>query len=365
MSQHIGIIGAGQLGQMLGRAAMRLNLSASFLSLDEAPVVNGLGEIFTACQVDAFLRRCDVVTVEREAIPLDILVKAEQLGKLRPSLNSLEKLRNRDRQKTLLDELEIPTTPWKYVAASEHFTASLAALDVPNARCKQTLGGYDGGGQWRIVRGSAFDMSTCRFPLIMEEEVDVHAELSILVARDESGNVVCYPPVENHMRRGVLVWSYAPAPIADDLVRQMQQHAIQLANALEYVGVMATEYFVSGEKLLVNEVAPRVHNTGHWTVDASSCDQFEQHIRAVAGLALSPPVQCGAVAMGNLLGERLPAALPESSVRMYVHSYGKRVRPGRKLGHLTLVAPTLAQARAAAEQVDLQISEGDPSYNGM
>lgn len=353
MSTHIGIIGCGQLGQMLGLAALRLNLQVSFLSLDEAPVVAGLGEIFAAEDFDTFLARCDVVTVEREAVPLHLLDKAEQLGKLRPSLSALERLRNRTQQKVCLDDLGIPTAPWRAIASEGEIAASLAELETPYVRCKQSLGGYDGLGQWRVTKGASVDIPERCFPLIMEQEVNIEAELSILVARDAAGNVVCYPPVENHMRKGVLVWSYAPAPIADELRQQMQEQAIRLAHGVDYVGVMAIEYFVSGGKLLVNEVAPRVHNSGHWTTDASSCDQFHQHIRAVAGLALIPPRQCGAVAMGNLLGEQLPAALPEAGVRMYVHTYGKSVRPGRKIGHLTLVAPTLAQARAAAEQVDL------------
>ena len=340
---------------MLGLAALRLNLRVSFLSLEETPVVTGLGDVFTAEHVDAFLAHCDVVTVEREAVPWQILVKADQLGKLRPSLYALEQLRNRDRQKARLDALDIPTAPWKPVANHRELATHLARLDAPFARCKQALGGYDGAGQWRAARGATPDIPERCFPLVVEQEVDIEAELSLLIARDQAGNVVCYPPVENHMRQGVLVWSYAPAPIADELARQMQQQAVRLAHSVEYVGVLATEYFISGGKLLVNEVAPRVHNTGHWTIDASSCDQFDQHIRAVAGLALIPPRQCGAVAMGNVLGERLPTALPGSAVRMYVHTYGKSVRPGRKLGHLTLVAPTLDHARAAAERVEAQI----------
>lgn len=354
MNLHVGIIGCGQLGQMLGRAALRLNLRVSYLSLEEAPVVTGLGDVFSVEQVDDFLAHCDVITVEREAVPQQILVKADQLGKLRPSLYALEQLRNRDRQKTSLDELGIPTAPWKYIANRQALAANVAELEAPYARCKQALGGYDGGGQWRVAKGAPPEIAERCFPLIMEREVDIEAELSLLIARDETGDVVCYPPVENHMRQGVLVWSYAPAPIADELVQQMQQHAIRLADAVEYVGVLAVEYFISGGKLLVNEVAPRVHNTGHWTIDASSCDQFDQHIRAVAGLALIPPLQYGAVAMGNILGERLPADLPDAAVRLYVHTYGKSFRPGRKLGHLTLVAPTLAQARAAAERVEAQ-----------
>lgn len=353
MIKRLGIIGCGQLGQMLGYAAQRLNIDVSFLSLDEAPVVYGAGRVFPESEVDEFLSACDVVTVEREAIPQAILARVEQAGKLLPGLAALEQLRNRDTQKMLLDQLNIPTAPWQYVKNEQGFDAALHALPSDCVRCKQALGGYDGGGQWRIDKHEPQAIPAQGFPLIMEQEIRVEAELSILVVRDASGTVVFYPIVENHMRDGVLTWSFAPAPVSEDYALQMRDYAARLVNAVDYVGVMAIEFFVSDNTLLVNEVAPRVHNTGHWTMNACDYDQFELHVRAVMGLALVEPKQREAAAMCNLLGDRLPHAIPSSPVRMYVHSYGKTTRPGRKLGHLTLVAPTLEAVHEAAKDITL------------
>lgn len=354
MTRRLGIIGCGQLGQMLGHAAQRLNLQVSFLSLDENPVVYGAGDVFAEDQVEQFLDQCDAVTVEREAIPEAILIAVEQAGKLAPSLDALKRLRNRDTQKALLDQLGIPTAPWQYVEKPEDLDGALAKLAGAGIRCKQALGGYDGGGQWRITEQRVPAIPASGFPLIAEREIDIEAELAIIVVRDAKGNVVHYPITENHMREGVLTWTFAPAPVNDASVEKMRDYSTRLVQAVDYVGVMAIEFFVSGGSLMVNEVAPRVHNTGHWTLNACDCDQFEQHLRAVAGLPLVQPKQSEPAAMCNLLGDQLPKAVPSAPVRMYVQSYGKVTRPGRKLGHLTLVAPTLDALRAAAQEVDTQ-----------
>lgn len=353
MIKRLGIIGCGQLGQMLGHAAQRLNLQVSFLSLDEDPVVYGAGDIYQQNQVDQFLDRCDMVTVEREAIPVAILTAVEQAGKLAPSFGALKQLRNRDTQKALLDQLGIPTAPWQYVETIDGLSAALTKLAGPGIRCKQALGGYDGGGQWRIIQHAIPEIPASGFPLIAECEIDVDAELSIIVARNANGDIVHYPVTENHMHDGVLTWSFVPALVNDTVAEQMRDYSARLVKAVDYVGVMAIEFFVSGGSLMVNEVAPRVHNTGHWTLNACDCDQFEQHLRAVAGLPLVEPKQDEPAAMYNLLGDRLPKAIPSAPVRMYVQSYGKVTRPGRKLGHLTLVAPTMDALRAAAQEIDI------------
>lgn len=350
MSKRVGIIGCGQLGQMLGHAAQRLKLDVCFLGLDESPVVFGAGKIFAESEVNEFLQQCDVVTVEREAIPEAILQAAQQQGKLAPNFAALTQLRSRDTQKALLDQLDIPTSPWQLVASPADLQPALAKLGAGRIRCKQVLGGYDGGGQWRLEQGSLGSIPESGYPLIAEREVEVHGEVAILLARDANGECVCYPITENLMRGGVLTWSFTPAAISDELTAQLREYGTRLANAVDYVGVMAIEFFISDGQLVANEVAPRVHNTGHWSLDACDCDQFEQHLRAVAGLPLVEPKQCEAAAMCNVLGDQLPRAIPDHPVRMYLHTYGKGVRPGRKLGHLTLVAPSMDSVRAAAAQ---------------
>lgn len=354
MKTRLGIIGCGQLGQMLGHAAQRLGLEVCFLCIDEASVVDGLGPVFTSREISTFLTDSDCVTVEREAIPEEILLQVEQAGKLVPGFAALKQLRHRHTQKALLDQLNIPTAAWRFVNTAEEIGAALTNFAETHVRCKQTIGGYDGGGQWRISTDeSPVNIPENRFPLIMESEITVERELSILLARSASGSVVCYPITENHMRDGILTWSFAPALLDETRAEQMRDYGTRLVEAVDYVGVMAIEFFESDGRLMVNEIAPRVHNTGHWTLNACDCDQFEQHVRAVAGRPLLDPGQREAAAMRNLIGDQLPRAHPPSPVRMYLQSYGKTVRPGRKVGHLTLVAPDMDAVLAAAREIGM------------
>ncbi len=354
MKKCLGIIGCGQLGQMLGHGAKRLGLDVCFLSINETPVVHGIGRIFDETQVDAFLDASEFVTIEREAIPDEILRKVSARSKLSPNLEALHRLRCRHTQKELLDQLNIPTATWRYVERPEDMTAAVNAFPDGQIRCKRVLGGYDGGGQWRISKHSgAAEIPAEGYPLIMETELKVDEEVSVLIARAETGEVVFYPISENHMRDGVLTWSFAPAPISEDLGEQVRDFAQRLVTEIDYVGVLAIEFFLCDGRLVVNEIAPRVHNTGHWTLDTCDCDQFDQHVRAVTGMPLLEPELHEAAAMCNLLGDMLPSALPASPVRMYVHSYGKSLRPGRKMGHLTLVGPDLPSVRQAAKDIGL------------
>lgn len=354
MNKQLGIIGCGQLAQMLGQAAKRLELDVCFLCIDETPVVQGIGPIFNENEIDDFIEQADFVTVEREAIPEDTLRRVEQRVPLSPRFNALQELRSRHSQKALLDKLEIPTATWRYVEKPEGLKAAIAAFSEDGIRCKQTLGGYDGGGQWRLTKADInAEIPAQGFPLIMEAEINVDEEVSILIARSGDGNVVFYPISENHMSDGVLTWSFTPAELENNLTTQIRDYAQRLVEAIDYVGLLAIEFFLSDGKLLVNEIAPRVHNTGHWTLDTSNCDQFEQHVRAVASLPLIKPELHEAAGMCNLLGDMLPKALPDNPVRMYLHSYGKSLRPGRKMGHLTLVGPDLKSVRSAAKGIGL------------
>lgn len=355
MSAAVGIIGCGQLGQMLGQAAKRLELEVRFLRVDgETPVVQGLGEIVEDSDAAAFFHTCEYVTVEREAIPVELLQQASEHCQLRPGFAALEQLRNRHSQKSLLDRLGIPTSTWCHIETAEEFPRALAKFPADMIRCKRVLGGYDGGGQWRIDRsGGIPDLPEQAFPLIAEEELKVDREVSTLLARGSDGATVFYPVCENHMRDGILVCTLAPARLDAQTEQKMREYSQRLVNAIDYIGVMAIEFFISKGELVVNEIAPRVHNTGHWTLNAGDCDQFEQHIRAVAGLPLVAPKLTDAVAMCNILGALLPSAMPPNPVRMYVHTYGKTLRPGRKMGHATLVGPDLSAVQQAAHDIGL------------
>jgi 5-(carboxyamino)imidazole ribonucleotide synthase len=357
MSQRIGIIGCGQLAQMLAEAARRLGLESAFLCANEVPVVEGLGRIYAMEEVDAFVDACDAITVEREDVPYETLHKAERVG-LYPGFKALETLRHRHTQKALLDELAIATSPWRQAADEDELKAVFEALGDVALRCKTSIGGYDGGGQWRVKSAADIDaIPATGYPLIAEAEVTIEREFAVLVARSRSGETLCYPLTENIMRDGILTCCHMPALAEQGVESKAQAVAQKLVDALDYVGVLAIEFFQSDDQLLVNELAPRVHNTGHWSLNACRCDQFEQHIRAVAGLELVAPAPTQAAAMVNLLGEQLPASMPDYPLRVMMQTYGKGIRPGRKLGHLTVLGEESVAVREAAHAMLAELEE--------
>lgn len=350
MKKRLGIIGCGQLSQMLGEAANRLGASVAFLCLNETPVVQGLGPIFDEHQLDEFIAACDVVTVERESIPDPILQRVRDEVGLAPCYEALVVLRERNTQKAMYDRLQIPTSLWQMVASAADLPAAFEVLGAVPVRCKRTLGGYDGGGQWRVASPADFDkIPDDGFPVIAEVEVRIERELAIIVARDESGAMVTYPMTENFMRDGILIGSIVPASVSSAQEDQAAGYARALVEAMNYVGVLAIEFFVQDGALVVNEIAPRVHNTGHWSIGAVGADQFTQHISVVLGAPVREPVFTESAAMINLLNDTLPARMPEGPVRCLLQTYGKGIRKGRKLGHLTLIGPDPERIRSEAE----------------
>ncbi len=340
MSLRLGILGCGQLGQMLGRAAQKIGVEVCFLRFDESSLVDGLCQVFEAQDYQTFIDSVDYVTLEREAIPDEILNSAEKPSKLFPTYPSLMRLLQRHAQKRLFDELQLPTSGWKYVENQDQLSDAIDDFSCPRIRAKRVLGGYDGGGQWLLEKGASLpEMTEQDFPMILEEEISIDSEVSILLARSKEGQVQFYPMNQNIMHKAVLTWSFVPANISSRWVEKAQQYAKSLVDAIDYVGVLAMEFFVCGDNLLVNEIAPRVHNTGHWTIEGCRCDQFEQHVRAVMGMELLAPEPVSAAGLCNLLGSQFPKQLPEAPVRMHLHGYGKASRPGRKMGHVTLTGP--------------------------
>ena len=349
MKQRLGSIGCGQLSQMLAEAANRLGAEVAFLCLDETPVVRGLGPVYTQAQLASFLGACDAITVERESIDDGILRRARDEVGLAPGYDALVVLRERDTQKAMLDELGIPTSPWFRAADVEELKAGMAPASVGSVRCKRTLGGYDGGGQWRVPDASAVDIVPADgYPVIAEAEIAIERELAIIVARDAVGDTVTYPITENIMRRGILLGSVVPATVSAAMAAEAERHARALVTAMSYVGVLAIEFFVTEGRLIVNEIAPRVHNTGHWTIGAVGADQFTQHVGCVLGGPVREPRFSGAAAIVNLLDDALPAALPQGPVRSLIQTYGKGIRKGRKLGHVTLLADDASLVRESA-----------------
>ena len=254
----------------------------------------------------------------------------------------------RDTQKAMLDKLDIPTSPWSLVSSSDQLANAMDKLPGKYARCKRTLGGYDGGGQWRVDRESLDLIPKDAYPVIAEAEIAIDLEYAIIIGRDAAGETACYPMTENVMRDGILIGSFVPSGLDDDKAALAVEYANRLVKAMNYVGVLAIEFFLTDGELIVNEIAPRVHNTGHWTIGAVGADQFTQHVGCVMGESVREPIFTEAASMVNLLDETLPAKMPQGPIRTLIQTYGKGIRKGRKLGHMTLIGPDASEIRREA-----------------
>ena len=251
----------------------------------------------------------------------------------------------------MLDELNIPTSPWSLVSTPDQLESALEALPGQYARCKRTLGGYDGGGQWRVDQNTREVIPADAYPVIAEAEITIDREYAIIIGRDRQGNTACYPMTENAMRDGILIGSYVPSGIDTTLADLAADYAKRLVDAMDYVGVLAIEFFLTDCELIVNEIAPRVHNTGHWTIGAVGADQFTQHVSCVMGEPVREPSFTESASMVNLLDDELPSHMPEGPIRALIQTYGKGVRKGRKIGHMTLIGPDVDLVRAQAAKL--------------
>jgi 5-(carboxyamino)imidazole ribonucleotide synthase len=338
----IGILGGGQLGRMLAMAAARLGLIARIYDPDpDAPAGQvaalTVGGWDDAVRLAAFASGCAVVTYEFENIPPAALDAVEGQAPVRPSRRALEISRDRRAEKAFLNDLALTTAPWAAVTDATTLTEALDLIGTPAILKTATLG-YDGKGQARLATladaPAALD-AMAGAPAVLEGFVDFQREVSVIAARGLSGEVVCYDPGENVHEGGILRTTTVPASLRAGQVQDAVLLAGRILRALDYVGVMGVELFVTPAGLVVNEIAPRVHNSGHWTQGGCAVDQFEQHIRAVAGWPLGDGRRHADVVMENLIGDdvaRVPALARQPDVQL--HLYGKRAaRPGRKMGH--------------------------------
>ena len=344
----IGIIGGGQLGRMLALAAAPLGYRVHILAPDEAPCAADVAAGFTRAAFDdaaalaRFASQVDVVTYEFENLPVAPL---EALGdKLRPGTRSLAIAQDRAAEKRFIEATGARVAPWREVDSIEDVTAAVAALGLPLVLKSRRLG-YDGKGQaWIRDAGkaeAAWD-SIGHQPAVAEAGIDFLAEFSVLLARTAAGEVRHWDVPRNGHEGGILRRSTVPAELpAEARVEEAIAAAHRLAEALGHIGVMAVEFFATPDGPIVNEIAPRVHNSGHWTIEGADTSQFEQHIRAVCGLPLGAVRLTGrAVTMDNLIGDEIDrwddlVAEPGA----HLHLYGKgAARPGRKMGHVTRVA---------------------------
>lgn len=345
----IGILGGGQLGRMLSVAASRLGYRCHIYEpAPGAPAGHVAERLFTAAWDDAamlaeFAAGVDVVTYEFENVPTATLDMLEGLRPVRPGRRALAISQDRVLEKGFLNDLGLSTTRWAAVSTEADLPAAVATTGLP-AILKTARFGYDGKGQARVTDADRLAGALAGLdgaPAILESLVAFEREISVIAARGLDGTVAAYDPGENLHQGGILRKTTVPAAIT----RAQRADAVLLAgrilNALDYVGVMGIELFVTRAGLLVNEIAPRVHNSGHWTQQGCAVDQFEQHIRAVAGLPLGDGHRHCRVTMENLIGDdmaRLPAILREKDAA--VHFYGKaEVRAGRKMGHVNRITP--------------------------
>jgi 5-(carboxyamino)imidazole ribonucleotide synthase len=355
----IGILGGGQLGRMLAQAAAKLGFQTCVLAPEaDSPAFAVSGAHIVAGYDDAeafkaLAARCDVVTFEFENVSAEALGILEGAVRIAPPRRALEVTQDRLLEKRFVDSLGLATAPWAPVDGARALADALASLGSDGGDSPMFLKlarqGYDGKGQLRISGpadlGKAQDWLGDR-PAVLEKAVPFEIELSVIAVRAPGGAMAFYDIPRNTHRGGVLHESIVPAPLSAEIRGRAETYARQIAEALDYVGVIAVEMFLvreeGGERLVVNEIAPRVHNSGHWTIEACAVSQFENHIRAVAGWPLGATARHADARMVNLLGSEADDALAlmrETPARS-VHLYGKReARPGRKMGHYVELSP--------------------------
>ena len=363
-SLKVGVLGGGQLGRMLGLAGLRLGLEFRFFDTSDDVCAREVGELQVGDFADeAALRRfadgCDVVTLEWENVPT---AAAELLGTL-PNAEALRVAQDRLNEKTMFRSLGIGTARFATIDSVESVLPALRETGLP-AIVKTRLGGYDGKGQALVRTADELRTAVAELPapLLLEGFVPFDRELSIVAARSTNGETAFYPLVQNTHRAGILRLTRAPAPdvapelqtAAEDIARSVMQH-------LHYVGVLAIELFEQDGKLLANELAPRVHNSGHWTIDGATTSQFENHLRAILGLPLGDTSAVGPSAMLNLIGAHPPLEQLLAVPNARVHLYGKAPRHARKIGHVNLVAESaeaLEQPLAALTRLIDEYADG-------
>lgn len=355
----IGILGGGQLGRMLALAGYPLGLRFRFLDpAPEAPVEElaelVVGRFDDLDVLDRFPDGLDVISYEFENVPVEAVQHLSRKVAVFPSARALEISQDRLSEKTLFQSLGIAPAPFAAVDSFADLQAAVERLGLPAVLKTRRLG-YDGKGQ-RVLR-QASDVGAAwaalgGVPLILEGFIAFDRELSQIGVRGRDGSLMMYPLVENHHEQGILRLTLAPAAKVTPRLEQQAREAMRkVLEELDYVGVLAIEFFQRGEELLVNEMAPRVHNSGHWTIEGARTSQFENHLRAILGWPLGPAEAVASSAMVNLIGNvpTTPAVLGIAGT--HLHLYGKKPRPGRKVGHATIWADSPEEVHRRLEQL--------------
>jgi 5-(carboxyamino)imidazole ribonucleotide synthase len=368
----IGVLGAGQLGRMLALAGYPLGLRFRFLDSSHEAPVRDLAEFVRADFSDAdalarFAAGLEVATYEFENVPVETAEKLSRHVPVYPSPAALQASQDRLDEKQFFRSLGIPTAPFVPVDSRADLDRGLDVVGTP-AILKTRRMGYDGKGQYLIrdraevepawqtlERAGAVSEGrsvTHAFGLLLEGFVRFERELSQMAVRGQDGQLAFYPLVENHHSAGLLRLSIAPAPNLTPALEQLARgYSTRALEALGYVGVLTIEFFQQGEQLIANEMAPRVHNSGHWTIEGAETSQFENHLRAILGLPLGDPGTRGVCAMLNIIGELPDTRAILANPRTHLHLYGKKPRSGRKIGHITVLESALDSVRSRVGQL--------------
>jgi 5-(carboxyamino)imidazole ribonucleotide synthase len=366
----LGILGSGQLGRMLALTAKRLGYQVHVFSPDQHTPAGQVADLeITASYADfealkRFAEGVDVVTIEFENIPVETLEALQADVPVYPQPAVLETTQHRLREKQFLSALGIPVVPFHAINTSADLAAALKTMGYP-AVLKTAGFGYDGKGQSRVESESQALQAYQGFagqPCVLERFIQLDREISVIAARSDTGEFKAYRPVENRHQNHILDLTLAPAHLSASLEAQAIQLTQTIMDALNMRGLLCVEFFITENgQLLVNELAPRPHNSGHYSIEAAICDQFEQQLRVVCGLPLGDPTLRQSAAMVNLLGDLWQPAEPDwvSSFQLsalYLHLYGKKeARSGRKMGHLTALGQTAEQAAERAIQAREQL----------
>lgn len=359
-AMRIGIIGAGQLGQMLGFAARNLNAECRYLDPSENPPAAVCGKVIQSSFDDAvalvaLADSCDVITYEFENVPVSALQHIDGIVPVYPPAAALRHSQDRLAEKTLFDTLKIPLPGYHTVDTRKDLDDAAENLGLPMV-IKTRRMGYDGKGQFVVRKPAELEAAWLALgseSLIAEQWVEFDYEVSCIGVRNVSGDIAIYPLSQNVHVDGILRHSRSPVE-APELGAKASDYMHRLLDHLDYVGVLALELFVIGDELRANEFAPRVHNSGHWTIEGSETSQFENHLRAILDMPLGSTASKGHAGMVNLIGE-ISDATRALGIGAF-HDYGKAPRPGRKLGHVTVVADTAGARDALVEVIDKTVT---------
>ncbi|ALO42076.1 5-(carboxyamino)imidazole ribonucleotide synthase [Pseudoalteromonas phenolica] len=345
------VLGAGQLARMMSLSSKNLDIHVTAYDVGSEKVIDPVTFLTVDQSLQQAIDSADAITAEFEHIPLDILKLCDESGKFYPGTEAIATGGDRAKEKALLDAAKVACAPYKIITEKQHLLDSIDELAMPLV-IKTCQAGYDGKGQWRVkslddveqiwAEMSEFLAKDASHQIIAEKMIPFDREVSIIGVRSKNGETAIYPLTENQHTNGVLTLSIAGKE-KNAIQAQAESAFTAIANALEYVGVLAIEFFDVDGTLLVNEIAPRVHNSGHWTQQGCHVSQFENHMRAVTGLPLGSTVLNRPTAMINVLGQ---AAIPKAVLAVAdttSHWYGKSAKPGRKMGHINVSADSLSE----------------------